>query len=242
MKRYDYKPLIITLLTLCISLSLFSNTTSILSGKVTEQNGEPIAYAVVFLQGTEKCYDRSDEQGRYNITNIPIGTYTLATFNIGYEPFKLENVTIEAGENKSIDIPLQRAKIDMLPSSPFPEIWLSGGLTDAEIITPFSVSFFEDNDDDDDDEVFDAEMVIVVENKKQYAWFRIDGYSYGYDTRKKTWCWLTKTANGEIKSTGKPIHRYDPKKLRLPQNIRVPVKQFWEDWATYEKDRGIIHL
>jgi outer membrane receptor for ferrienterochelin and colicins len=71
--------------------------TNNLSGKVFS-NGKALSYANIYLKKT-KLGTSSDENGFFQIKNIPDGTYTLLVSSIGY---KTKNVNITFSENKNI--------------------------------------------------------------------------------------------------------------------------------------------
>lgn len=77
-------------------VSSYAQTNSI-SGKIFS-NGKALSYANIYLKKT-KLGASSDEEGFFQIKNIPDGTYTLLVSSIGY---KTKNVQITFSENKNI--------------------------------------------------------------------------------------------------------------------------------------------
>ncbi len=76
--------LLFFLATVCCSTFLIAQ--SLVSGRVTQKNGEPISGANIYLEGT---YDgaSSDESGRFQFTTEEVGVQTLVVSFVSYEPF-----------------------------------------------------------------------------------------------------------------------------------------------------------
>lgn len=70
------------LTSLLLFFSLISSAQNTLSGKISNQNGKPVVDAEIELKGTN-YFELSDEQGRYKLTNIPNGTYTVRVNGTG---------------------------------------------------------------------------------------------------------------------------------------------------------------
>ena len=85
--------------------SSFAQETGTLAGAVEEEEtGEPLVGANVVLDGTTKGTS-ADADGRYRITEIPAGTYTVRVSFVGYQR-ATESVTIRAGETTQFDVAL----------------------------------------------------------------------------------------------------------------------------------------
>jgi len=82
-------------------LGLLSAQGGIITGKVTDNNGEPLAGANVFLTGTSMGAT-TDSLGQYIISQIPVGKYTISVGYIGYETSTLE-VYVSATDADSQD-------------------------------------------------------------------------------------------------------------------------------------------
>ncbi len=67
-----------------------------LSGRVTSTEGEAVAFATIFLQGTQ-CGSVTDDEGRYEMA-APAGNYTLTAKAVGYVAAE-QAVKISAGRN-----------------------------------------------------------------------------------------------------------------------------------------------
>lgn len=95
-----------------ISFLLFSQeTTGVLEGKVTDNNGVSIPFASIILIDTEtnfKYGTSSQESGHYVIANIPPGNqYQVEVRFIGFHPYKKSNITIYLGKTENLDILLK---------------------------------------------------------------------------------------------------------------------------------------
>ena len=68
-----------------------------LSGKITDQDGEPLPGANVFVKGTT-LGTISDFDGNYNLSNIPTGEQTIAVSFMGYQTVE-ENISFADGSS-----------------------------------------------------------------------------------------------------------------------------------------------
>ena len=71
----------------------FIQAQSTISGTVTNNKGEALEYAQVYLLGTTKG-TTTDKNGEYTINRLPNGTYTLEIIYIGYADYNAE-VTLD---------------------------------------------------------------------------------------------------------------------------------------------------
>lgn len=81
-----------------------------LQGKITDQEtGEPLMFANVALQQGETQVGgaQTDMQGRYEITQLKPGTYSVTFSYIGYAAKEVKEVLIDAGKATSLDVQLQ---------------------------------------------------------------------------------------------------------------------------------------
>ena len=79
-----FKVLLIALQYL-LPLAVFSQTS--ISGTVTNVEGEPIPFATIIAQGSSVGAS-TDEQGNFNLTNLPDSKVTLITRAVGYQTKK----------------------------------------------------------------------------------------------------------------------------------------------------------
>ncbi len=85
--------LLLLLITLFISTTLFAATTGKLAGKVTDDKGDPVPFANIVLQG-EEIGAQTDAKGTYIIINIPPGKYDVACMRTGFQSQIKTGVTI----------------------------------------------------------------------------------------------------------------------------------------------------
>ena len=80
---------LLTVLNLFLVSSGFCQTTSRISGSVVDAtSGDPLPGANVLLQGTS-IGGSTDINGKYEIRNVPAGSYTIRVTYIGYDPLSM---------------------------------------------------------------------------------------------------------------------------------------------------------
>lgn len=102
-----FKNCLIVVFLLCI-LGLNAQKGSIRGNVYDKETGEPLAYASVFLKGTQ-LGDVSDIDGFFNISGLPVGEYTLIVSYLGFDTVSLD---IAIRNNQIIN-----KQINMLESS-----------------------------------------------------------------------------------------------------------------------------
>ncbi len=103
MKR-TFKHFALTLIAMFVVTATFAQvTTSSMSGKVTEQNGEPVAGATVVATHTPsgtQYYSVTDNSGLYRIPNMRVGgPYELEVSLLGFGTVKQGGAILKLGEN-----------------------------------------------------------------------------------------------------------------------------------------------
>ncbi len=87
-----------------------SAATCSISGQVVDQiTGEALAGVAVKVSGTDKV-TYTDFDGRFAISGLGQGQYTLESSLISYEKGVLNNFDVNAGEAKSVEIPMNKSK------------------------------------------------------------------------------------------------------------------------------------
>jgi outer membrane receptor protein involved in Fe transport len=103
---------VLLFLAVLLPLSLLSGNGS-LSGIVTSKsNGETMPGVNVLILGTT-IGASTDLDGRYLINYIPEGTYTLVASFISYNPDTIQNIKIEKGKTKILDIEMDEVSFTL---------------------------------------------------------------------------------------------------------------------------------
>jgi TonB-linked SusC/RagA family outer membrane protein len=104
--RREWSRVIATLALSALSASsLAAQATGTVSGRVTADNGQPLASAQVSLRGTG-LGTRTSDNGRYTIVNVPVGQYRLRAQMLGHRPVE-DSVTVAAGQTTTRDITMR---------------------------------------------------------------------------------------------------------------------------------------
>jgi hypothetical protein len=83
----------------CLSFaasSALAQTSGTITGKVTDNDGKPLAYANLLIVGTTWGAFTKDD-GTFKIVNVPPGTYVVRVTMMGYEEQSVTGVTLTAG-------------------------------------------------------------------------------------------------------------------------------------------------
>lgn len=79
---------------LVLAVTAWAGTTGKIAGVVTDKStGQPIPGAAISIVGTT-WGALTDEEGRFVILNIPVGTYTLRSAIVGFTPVEVSNVGV----------------------------------------------------------------------------------------------------------------------------------------------------
>ena len=102
---------LVTILFLAISTWAFAQGGTIRGVVFDKDDGEPIIYTNVILQGTS-IGSQTDDQGVYNISNVPAGTYILFCTQFGYDTSQI-SVTVKNNQIVSQKIFLKQKGIEL---------------------------------------------------------------------------------------------------------------------------------
>lgn len=96
-------------LIICI-LFMLQASAAMLTGKVTNNAGEPLSFANVYLEGTSKG-TTTNEEGLYQL-ELPAGTHQVVYLYIGYKK-QVETVVISEGQQLNRNVVLQAENITL---------------------------------------------------------------------------------------------------------------------------------
>jgi len=98
-----------------IFICLFSSTSLAqsgkISGRVTDENNEPLIAANILVEGTNQGA-ASNVEGYYSILNVRPGTYTVTFKYIGYQTKIFSNVSVNVDKTTSLDVVLNSEIIE----------------------------------------------------------------------------------------------------------------------------------
>lgn len=104
------------LLTLSLSLAAFAQTAGTLTGTLTDQNGAVIPAVSVTVTNTATALTRTvqtNEDGRWTVTNLPIGTYKVTYEKEGFKRSASDGVDVEAAVTRSVEATLEAGFSDV---------------------------------------------------------------------------------------------------------------------------------
>ncbi len=82
---------LITIALFAIGLSAGAQTSGTLKGKVKNEKGEPVVYAIASVEvGANSIKARTDEEGRFTIKPLNSGTYILTLASFDYDTIKYQ--------------------------------------------------------------------------------------------------------------------------------------------------------
>src|SRR5687767_14408381 len=91
--------------------SLAAQSTGTVSGRVTGEDGLPLAQAQILLVGTG-LGTRAAANGQYTIVNVPAGPYRLRVQLIGHRPAEAP-LTVTAGATVTQDFTLRKQALSL---------------------------------------------------------------------------------------------------------------------------------
>lgn len=102
---------LLIVLTIIFSSSLIMAQSGKISGRVTDENNEPLIAANILIDGTSQGA-ATDLEGYYSILNIRPGTYTISFKYIGFQTKVISNVSVNADKTTNLDVVLNFAVIE----------------------------------------------------------------------------------------------------------------------------------
>jgi outer membrane receptor protein involved in Fe transport len=85
---------------------------TIVGSVVDKDGGAGVDGAIVILQGT-LLRARSDQQGRFRLSEVPAGRYTLTVLAIGFATDSLPGVSVESGDTTTVRVSLRSAPVGL---------------------------------------------------------------------------------------------------------------------------------
>jgi iron complex outermembrane receptor protein len=104
---------LIAFIALCLTINSTTHgqSTTRLSGKVTNAHSTPVAGSTVYLLNSNTG-TISDDQGNFSFSNLPAGEYILQVSSIGYATV-YKDIVIKGGENESLTVQLPEAGVQL---------------------------------------------------------------------------------------------------------------------------------
>jgi len=116
--RIPILPLALCSALVCCALSIRAEgepaRTGIISGVVTDQEGQPVPYAAIFVEGT-RLGAQTGQDGRYLVRRIPVGTYTVVVRGIGHAPTRSPGVHVDADRTTVLSLRLEGKPVTLPP-------------------------------------------------------------------------------------------------------------------------------
>ncbi len=94
----------------CFAVSTNAQTTSTITGTVTDQNGAFIVGATLQAKHLETGLTRSfttDNDGRFTFIGMPVGRYEILAQSSGFKTTKKEGINVTVGEEAKVDFQLE---------------------------------------------------------------------------------------------------------------------------------------
>ncbi|MEL7221102.1 MAG: TonB-dependent receptor, partial [Bacteroidota bacterium] len=93
-------------MSLLFSVSFLAAQSASLSGKVTEDSGEPVLFGTVSLyqNGNLKTGVETDFDGNYNFSNLDPGTYAIEVSYLGLQTQRIEDIKVFSGKAITVDV------------------------------------------------------------------------------------------------------------------------------------------
>ena len=104
-------------LVLLFSQAVFAQTAGSLSGTVSDPNGAIVQGASVVVRNAATNQARTavtDAEGRWKITALPVGVYTVTYEKEGFKKIVSENVAVEASVERSVEAVLEVGATDVI--------------------------------------------------------------------------------------------------------------------------------
>jgi outer membrane receptor protein involved in Fe transport len=106
--------ILFTIIILLLPLKLIvAGTTGKINGKVTDKtSGEALPFVNILIEGTN-FGAATDLDGNYVILNIPPGRYNLKAQYIGYQPMRVENISVSIDLTTTVNFELSESAVEL---------------------------------------------------------------------------------------------------------------------------------
>ncbi|MEO1452006.1 MAG: TonB-dependent receptor, partial [Bacteroidota bacterium] len=94
-----------------LTSSAWAQSTGSIQGQLTGDGGAPISFANIVIEGTQ-VGARSDDQGRFTLSEVEAGEKILVITSIGYETVR-QPVQVGAGETKQMEVVCKLAPLQL---------------------------------------------------------------------------------------------------------------------------------
>ncbi|HWO57081.1 MAG TPA: TonB-dependent receptor [bacterium] len=113
MRKFVNTLWVLSFAALLLAVSAWAGTTGKIAGVVTDKtNGQPIPGAAISIVGTT-WGALTDEEGRFVILNVPVGTYTLKATIVGFAPMEVTNVGVNVDLTTIQDFALSSEAVEL---------------------------------------------------------------------------------------------------------------------------------
>src|SRR5258706_1815372 len=82
-----------------------------ITGKITDESGDPVPFANVFIKGTQ-LGGTANAEGKFTIIKIPVGTYTMTAKSVGHAPID-KTVQVNANQVSTVDFKISEQAVKM---------------------------------------------------------------------------------------------------------------------------------
>ncbi len=104
---------VLFILSLAFSLSVYSQNTGRITGKITDKEAKEAAIGVnVILEGT-RFGAATDIDGNYAINNVPPGEYSIIVSAIGYQKVRINHITVKNNLTTKQDILISATTLEL---------------------------------------------------------------------------------------------------------------------------------
>ncbi|XQW84647.1 carboxypeptidase regulatory-like domain-containing protein [Thalassotalea piscium] len=97
--------------------AMADNVNGSISGSITTETAQSLAGAKITITNAVKGFSKTliaDQNGNFNLSQVPVGTYEVTVSQDGFEQAKISNVVIGVGKTASLNIPLMAGDIERI--------------------------------------------------------------------------------------------------------------------------------